>query len=227
MLSVVFFLLFFSHLALFVWTLRLRRAGLPVLILRCLLLALAFDNLVIALGPFLMPSGLYVSLSMLRFWVHAILLPLLLVFVAGVVQGFSNRLRPWLFGIAWALAGLAIAYGYLFDLAPLKLVPADYYPRLVAADGQPPFATIAVNLCVVLAGVWVWRCGRWPWLFLGALQIFVINGAAAGREWGFIFGNIAELVFVVSLLATLIRVLALQDGRSDLGDAGRGLAGKL
>lgn len=219
MLSAIFFLLCLSHVGLFLWTRQLKGAGFPLLFLRCLLLTLAFDNLVVGLGPYLLPSGIYDILSTLRFWGHAILLPLLLVFVASAWCGFTGSGPVWPVRLAWMLAGLAIAYGYFFDLASLSLAPAEYYPRLVATDGQPPYATIIVNLLVVIAGAWVWRRASWPWLFLGALQIFVINGALAGREWGFIAGNAAELLFAVSLLGTLKRVMNLQ-GHSTVGPAG-------
>ncbi|WOX05909.1 hypothetical protein [Microbulbifer pacificus] len=205
MLSFLFVALALSHLSLFVWSWRQPAVGFPSWFLRCLLLALTFDNLVIALGPILVESPSYLLLSTLRFWVHALVLPWLLVFVACVLQGRvkSARVRYWLPPIACLLAAVAVIAGYVFDLASLELVRADYYPRLVASVAQPPFATIAVNLLVVIAGIWLWRTGKWPWLFAGALQIFLLNGVAAGRDWGFCVGNMAELVFVFSLCATL------------------------
>lgn len=205
MLSSIFFTLALCHLGLFLWSLRLPRSGLPLLFLRCLLLALSFDNLVVALGPLLHSSPLYWAMSTLRFWVHAMLLPFLLVFVAGIISPLvkNKGVRMGLSVSAWGIALLAVAYGYVADLASLDLVPADFYPRLVAAEGQPPIATIVVNLFVVIAGLWLWRMAGWPWLFAGALQIFLINGATAGHEWGFIAGNAAELLFTISLLLTL------------------------
>lgn len=205
MLGSVFFVFSLAHLGLLIWSLRQPGAGFPVGFLRCLLLALAFDNLVIALGPLMIELPLYQLMSALRFWVHAILLPLLLVFIAHVLKEHvsGERLRTWLPRLGWALAGIAIGYGYVTDLAVLDLVAADYYPRLVAADAQLPLATIAVNIVVVVAGIWLWRVAQWPWLFLGALQIFLLNGFSAGREWGFVVGNSAELLFVFSLWVTL------------------------
>ncbi|HEY8570424.1 hypothetical protein [Microbulbifer sp.] len=217
-LSLLFFALAISHLGLFVYSLRQQGLGFPIWFLRCLLLALAFDNLVIALGPLLIAWPGYVVLSTLRFWVHALLLPVLLVFVACILceKLKSERVRNWLPRIAWLLAGLAIAFGYIFDLASLELVVADFYPRLVASDAQPPFATIAVNLVVVISGIWLWRKAQWPWLFLGALQIFLLNGLSAGREWGFCVGNIAELLFVFSLWLTMNTQLKPKDIRDRL-----------
>lgn len=221
MLSPIFAALALCHLGLFLWSLRLPPSGFPLLFLRCLVLALAFDNLVVALGPSLHTSAIYWPMSTLRFWVHAMLLPFLLVFVASVLGLYIRRAqtRSWLVGTACILALLAVVYGYLYDLASLELVVADYYPRLVAADSQPPIATILVNLLVVIAGGWLWRRANWPWLFAGALQIFLINGATVGRDWSFIAGNTAELLFVISLFATLraaieARSTALAGGRA-------------
>jgi hypothetical protein len=213
MLSPVFALMALCHFGLFLWSLRLPPSGFPLLFLRCLLVALSFDNLVIALGPLLHASTIYGAMSTLRFWVHAMLLPFLLVFVAGVMSFYIRRvqIRLWLSAVACVLALLAVVYGYLYDLASLELVAADYYPRLVAADSQPPFATIAVNLLAVIAGAWLWRRANWPWLFAGALQIFLVNGATAGRDWSFIAGNTAELLFVISLFASLKAVIRPED----------------
>lgn len=221
MLSFIFLLFALCHLGLFVRTLAftttLTATRFSLIFLRCLLLTLAFDNLVIALGPILLNTDIYLLLSTLRFWGHALLLPFLLVFVAQLMRQFPGCAHPRLDGLAWGLAIVGVVYGYFFDLGSLELVPADFYPRLIAADGQPPFATIVVNLFVVLAGIWMWRKAGWPWLFIGALQIFIVNGMSAGHVQGFVAGNAAEVVFVASLLATLVHASVLRSG----DDAGR------
>ncbi|GAA5525440.1 hypothetical protein Maes01_02010 [Microbulbifer aestuariivivens] len=218
MLAIFFAALSLSHLGLLVWSLRQPSIGLPIWFLRCLLLALALDNMVIALAPLLLESPVYGVMSMMRFWIHAILLPGLLVFAAYLLQRYvaSERIRVWLPRLGWALAIIAITYGYVFELAPLELVVADYYPRMISADSQPPLATIAVNLLVIVAGIWLWRVAQWPWLFAGALQIFLVNGASAGLEWAFIVGNSAELLFALSLLATLAHIQ--KDATSNVDD---------
>ena len=206
MLSYIFLLLALGHVALLLWSLRQSLTGFPVCYLRCLLLAMAFDNLMIAAAPALVGSSTYAELSVLRFWLHGIVLPGLLVFVASILCELlaGARLRRALLWSAWLLSLGAVTYGYLYELASLNLARDEFYPRMVRTDGQIPYATILVNLLVIVAGTWVWKRAGWPWLFLGAAQIFVVNGAAASQEWGFIAGNIAEWVFVFSLLASLV-----------------------
>ena len=206
MLSIVFALLALAQGALLLATWKVRARGFAPIYLRLLLLALALDNAIIALAPALWEAPVYVLMSTLRFWMHALLLPLLLVFVAALLAPSVTRVRAqqlW-FG-AWLLAAAAIMYGYVYDLANLRLVVADVYPRMVGADSQLPLATIVVNLLVLPAGVWLWRRRSWPWLFVGALSIFLVNGASAGSAWGFVAGNCVELMFALSLLATLWR----------------------
>lgn len=212
MLGFMFLLLALGHVALFLWSLRRPLTGFPVWYLRCLLLAMALDNVMIAVAPALVDSSTYAELSVLRFWLHAIVLPGLLVFVASILCEYLTvaGLRRVLLWGAWLLTIAAVTYGYLYELANLNLVRAEFYPRMVSSDGQLPYATILVNLLVIVAGIWVWRRAGWPWLFLGAVQIFVVNGAAAGQEWGFIAGNLAELFFVASLLATLNQAIESQ-----------------
>ena len=206
MLTMVFALLALAQGGLLLASWRIDARGFPLIYLRLLLLALALDNAILALAPALWESHSYVLMSTLRFWMHALLLPLLLVFAATLLAPSVARVKAQqLVFAAWLLAAAAITYGYVFDLANLELVVADVYPRLVATDSQPPFATIFVNMLILPVGVWLWRRRGWPWLFAGALTIFLVNGASAGSEWGFIAGNCVELLFASSLLATLWR----------------------
>lgn len=206
MLNMVFALLALGQGGLLLASWRIDARGFPLIYLRLLLLALALDNLILALAPSMWETQVYALMSGLRFWMHALLLPVLLVFVAMLLApGMASAKAHQLCFVAWILAAAAIIYGYVFDLANLQLVVADVYPRLVAADSRPPFATIFVNLLILPVGVWFWRRRSWPWLLVGALTIFLVNGATAGWEWGFVAGNAVELLFAASLLATLWR----------------------
>lgn len=206
MLTIVFTLLALAHCGLLIISWRIDARGFPLVYIRLLLLALALDNAILALAPAMQGVQIYVLMSALRFWMHALLLPVLLVFVAMIIAaGITRAKARQLCFVAGLLAAAAIIYGYVFDLANLELVVADAYPRLVATDSRPPFATIFVNFLLLPSGIWLWRRRGWPWLFAGAMAIFLVNGASAGREWGFIAGNCVELLFSASLLATLWR----------------------
>ncbi len=93
------------------------------------------------------------------------------------------------------------------DVIGIELVTDTLYghSRLVSADSMPPFATITLNVLLLGIGANLWWRARWPWLFAGSLAIFVVNAATAGQEWSILAGNLAELAFAASWLATLHR----------------------
>ena len=61
------------------------------------------------------------------------------------------------------------------------------------------------NVALLVISALIWRRSGWPWAFAGTLMIFVVNGASAGSDWGIVAGNIAEIGFAASWVATLFR----------------------
>jgi hypothetical protein len=195
------------HLGLFGWSFRDTRNASPgIWFLRILLLSMTYDNLAQGLGGYLAESSLYEPMHRLRYLAHAVFLPGLVLFAqgmlsrAGVALGDhpSVRLGCGLFTF------LAIAWGCYHEVLLLEVVSSEVLgvSKLVSASATPPFATIITNLFVLLMGAVLWRGASWPWMFLGALFIFLINVAATGLEWRFVLGNFAEIVFIFTLLAT-------------------------
>ncbi len=195
------------HICLLAWSLSFQGRASPRLwILRLLLTGMIYDNLVLALGGNAIGSAWYAAATQGRFVLHAALLPLLIPFALSALRACAIPLADKrLFAVCcWLVAATAWWYGFWQDVGQLELVPRTVlgHPRLTSVSGLPPLGTIAVNLSLVPLAFILWRRTGWAPLLLGTLFILLLNGSVGSRPWGFLAGNGAELVFVLSLLLT-------------------------
>lgn len=188
--------------------------ALRIWIIRALLFGTCFDNLVQLLGVWFIQEPWFYTLSHARFAVHALVLPWLTVFAVDVLASWKIDFAqlPIARICAWTLAIAGIVYGLYADVFYKELVTTDILGvyKYVDADSAPPLATIFANLTVMVLGAILWRKTGWKWLFLGACTIFLVNAATAPFVWGFLAGNLAEVLFILSLIVTDQRVSKLQ-----------------
>ncbi len=203
-----FFFVAALHLVMLLASFRLR-AGAPEWLWRLLMCGLIYDNVVIALGSTGVGENWYQAASALRYLMHVIVLPPLVVAALLVARRAG---ADWAQGrTAFLMAGIfvvaAIDVGIVTEIAGLQLVSESLYghERLVSAHASPPLATIATNVVILAIGAAIWRRAGWPTLFGVALAILLVNGATASQEWGILAGNLAELVFAYGWLLTLRR----------------------
>ena len=194
-----------AQLGLLAWSFRFPKPeSLRPWLLRLLLLSMAYDNLVLALGGVGGVSSWYAGATWLRFALHALVLPLLIPFALSAMRvcGAPLARRRSFAVFCWLCVGAAWCYGLGHDLLGLELAPKEVlgHARLASVSAQPPLATIAVNLLFLGLAASVWRRAGWSAAFLGGLFILVVNGAVGARPWGLLAGNGAELAFVFSLL---------------------------
>lgn len=182
------------------------------LFLGALLCGMAYDNLIVASGQWFIEQPWFYTASMVRFYSHVLILPFLSLFTFSILrdQGLAlgqSRLF-WLLCTAVTLA--ALAFGISQELVGLQLVENSQFgvQRMSNAHGSAPVATILTNLFTIGLAAYVWRKSGWKVLFWGSIFIFIVNGAGAGQKWGFIAGNLAEVVFVLSLIFTHLHVSA-------------------
>ena len=109
--------------------------------------------------------------------------------------------------VAMGLAVAGMVYGVATESFNQQFVEQVLFghSRLVSVHALPPAATIVTNLILIGIAIAIWRASGWKWLFLGVLQIFLINALTATQDWSIISGNIAEIVFAASWVATLFR----------------------
>jgi len=195
------------HLALLAWTFRDRDFAAPRLwLLRLLLLGMFYDNLVQGVGNWFIDEAWYAPANLPRFILHASVLPFLTLFGLSVMRsaGVTVASNRGFIAFCWLFTGCALAWGLYHEVVLLELGPKSALgvAKLGSLSSVPPVATILTNILVLPMAAAVWRVAGWPWFFLGGLFIFVLNGATGAQSWGFLVGNFAEVVFIVSLLQT-------------------------
>lgn len=195
------------HLVILVWTFTwAANTDSKIWILRALLFGMFYDNLMQGLGAWFITASWYESASIMRFVFHVSVLPFLTIFTLLILQlgqvNIANKL--WFIGGCWMFALAAVIFGIYYEVYLLELGRTSVLgvEKLTSLSKTPPIATILTNIVVMLMAAALWRHNGWKWLFLGALFIFIVNGATATLAWGFIAGNFAELIFIICLLAT-------------------------
>lgn len=201
-----------AHIALLVWGVRLwprsRSLGLGLLLL--VGAALVYDNLIIAIGRLLGEGALLETLNWPRFLFHALFTPLLLVTAvnqagrAGVGWAGSQVGQA----AAWLTALGLILFGLWHDIVGMTLSPVTYGGtlRYVSEGSGPPIPAIITIIIIIVVGVFIWRPLRWPWMFVGALVMFVGAAIPASRV-GPAVGSGVEIALLAGLLATERRLM--------------------
>lgn len=180
-------------------------ANLPLLIV----LGLVYDNTVLAAGRMIGEGVLLENLSVARFWIHAFVTPLLVVWSWHAVRRAGYR---WARTRAAGIVALLIAAGLMIlelitVLAGLDVEPDLEYGVLSYSNPDasgPPLMVLFVAAALIAAGFLVWRRQRWPWLLVGAV-VMTIGSAIPVPVPSAAVTNAFELVLLVSIIATKAR----------------------
>ena len=197
-----------AEIALLIWVLQLwqQSKSINLLLLAILIIALVYDNGVLAMGAKLSPGALLEQLNRYRYYLHEISVPLLLV--VGVEQ--ANRVGAgWaiplvrsfslLLAILLGLAGITTVMGV--PLQPIAF--AGIFRYVPEGVSSPPFVTIAVSIFVIAIGISIWVRSerRWFGLLLGAIIVFVGNSLPLSTV-GTLPGSTSEFPLCLSLVST-------------------------
>lgn len=174
--------------------------------LAALLCGMTYDNLIVASGYWFIEQPWFSTASMGRFYFHVLSLPFLSLFTYSIIRdcGLTLGQHKAFFLLCLSATLAALTFGISQELVGLELVENSQFGirRMSNAHGSAPVATILTNLFTILLAAYVWHKSGLKILFLGSLFIFIVNGATAGQKWGFIAGNLAEIVFVLSLIVS-------------------------
>lgn len=166
-------------------------------------LGLVYDNAVLGIGRWIEHGSTLEALSLPRFWVHALVTPLLVIVGFGAARSLAGgwaRSRVAHAGFC-LLATALVAWGVVIDIVRLELEEQSdggivSYGNAAAGAPVPAIATILVLLAF---GLWVWRAAVWPWLAVAAGVMFVASGL--GSISG-LLTNVGELTLIAGLVAT-------------------------
>jgi hypothetical protein len=190
-------------------TMRRRQPDWAFTLLILVILALIWDNTVVAIGSTIGEGETLKTLSIPRYVTHALLVPLLIMVAVGFsrrhgVRALAGRTAPAAFGL---LTVALIVAGIHLDIIGLDLQPTHYADTLrytnAASHGAPIPAVITI-LVLIGIGITLLVRARQPWLLAGAVAMFVAAALGALAFW---CGNIGELLLITGLWWTATRTV--------------------
>ncbi|MEH2402714.1 hypothetical protein [Nostoc sp.] len=189
------------------WAIRLwqQSTSLAMIVLPIVLVSISYDNLILSIGSLIGEGELLKTLSMLRFLLHYLVVPLFIVIGVELAHragaSWANRVvRVLSWVIALGLTAIDVATHYI----GLELVSIEFAGILryhVANLSGPLIITIVVNLFLLLIGIGIWFRLKWPWLFLGTL-VSLLGNALPSLTVGTLAGSASDFFMAVSLLLT-------------------------
>ena len=194
------------YIGLLIWAIFLwfRGNSFALGVLFAVLVGLLYDNAVIGYGIFIGESDLLLNMNMLRFLLHAVITPLLILAALDQTKrfGVETAKKRWVQGFFGLMTLVLIGIG-LAEFANIDLVPAYYGGTLRYVDSNvgPPIPSIITIVVIGILGIVIWRKGSWPWLFAGALFMFV-GSAIPPSQVGPAVGSGSEIVLLLSFLFT-------------------------
>lgn len=175
------------------------------------LAALIYDNAIIGLGNAIGEGPILAALSVPRFWLHALVTPLLVIVAWNLMAGAGARWarRRWALIGALVLTAALVAYEIAVGAATLELTAVREYGVLRYTDANtpegPPLMVLVVAVVLLVAGIAVLARIRWPWLLVGTVLMIIGSGVPIPVASGAIT-NAFELILLTSILATVVHL---------------------
>ncbi|MEM7591975.1 MAG: DUF1350 family protein [Cyanobacteria bacterium P01_A01_bin.83] len=202
------FIIAIAELFLIGWSIRLwlQSRSTAMIVLPIIVISLAYDNLLLAGGTLIGEGELLLFLSQIRFLVHYLSLPFLIVVGVELANraGAGWAILPirslaWILASALGIVDIFTRYVGL-DLKPVHFAGVLRYTTLVS---DVPIVSISVTVFVLLIGLgfWIRTKGGWSWLFWGTL-IGLVGNVLPISQFGTLPGSSAELIMVLLLLLT-------------------------
>src|SRR5699024_2414980 len=166
-----------------------------------------------AFGRFIGEGNVLESLSYVRFWLHALFTPTLILFAWSI---YSRTGLPWAKKRFWKVLAHLITIGLILyelfaSVKGLKLEPSWKNGVLTyesAGQSVGPFMVISITIILGIVGLLLVIKFRFFWLFIATL-VMISGGILAIWIKNFPIMNVLEFLFIVSLLWTkqfLIRI---------------------
>ena len=219
MLTTVYLIVSVVHLAFFILSLRLflRNRSIYTALATIVIGGLFYDNFIIGIGSFIGEGSLLKGLNAVRFYVHALATPTMIMFAVATAQRLGigwaqNRNVFALFGI---LTLAMIGLGASVDIFDLSLIPELDNGTLRYVNDHtagPPIPAIVTIIVMTVVGGFIWRKAKWSVLFFGSFLMFVFAGAGASI---LLLSNLGEVFFAGGILWTDYKLGDLQARTDD------------
>ena len=211
--TLLFFGMALAYVALLAWGIalivrrgRVSLADIPLLVI----LGLIYDNTLIASGRFIGEGPLLETLSLGRYWVHALVTPLLVVWAWHACRRSGARWAATRTAATAAaiLAAALVVLEYVTVIAPLQLQPSVEYGVLTYSSADtpsgPPLMVLFVTAALLTAAITVWVKQR-IWVLTGGTALMIIGSAVPIPVESAAVTNIFELILLTSILWTVTK----------------------
>jgi hypothetical protein len=205
----LFFALGFGYLVLLIWALKLSgNDGLFNLsnVLLLVIFGLIYDNVIIAIGSFIGEGLLLENLNYIRYWLHALFTPTLILF-AWSICSWSHL--PWAKKTFWKVLAYLLTTGLILyelftSVRGLNLEPT-WENGILTYDSTghsgSPFMVIIITLVLGIVGIIFFIKFRFYWLIAGIVVMTL--GSILGMWLTYApLMNVWEFVLILSLLLT-------------------------
>jgi hypothetical protein len=174
-------------------------------VLLIVILALFYDNGILAFGKYLGEGDLLRALNQTRYWLHALFTPLLVLFawhtlVNANLQWAKKRIVQWLV-ITYTLSLIIIELVTVvwgISLEPIWKSGVLSYKNVGYGS---PFMIISVSIMLLFTSIIIWWKQKWPWYFVGILFLGITPMIHLFLKTDALH-NISEFLLMVALLAT-------------------------
>lgn len=169
------------------------------------IVGLVYDNLIIALGRFFGEGKLLEGLSFVRFLLHALFTPLLILFAWSIAFKLDlawAKKKFWKIVFSILTIGL-ILYELFTSVIGLKLRAKRENGVLTyeSIESVSPVMVILVTLVLVIMGIILIKNFHFPGLLIGTI-IMTLGSVLAIWISNFPIMNVLEFLLVLSLLLT-------------------------
>ncbi|MBN8252707.1 hypothetical protein [Priestia flexa] len=209
MIDTILYLLFtIFYVALFLFSIKLikkKALSFYMLSFPLVIIGLIYDNLIIFIGSFIGEGNTLFALSLLRFWLHALFTPTLILFGYGVAKhaniSWANKpIVKVLFLISTAiLISYEVVKTISHDVAAISEYGIIRY-GIVETSG-PPIMVIVVALILLFIGISIFKHMNWSIMMIG-VAVMIVGSAIPFSLPSTAVINLFEVIFMLSLALT-------------------------
>ena len=205
----IYFLIIISYIILFFITSYFSK-GQPFIhydnVLLLVILALLYDNGMLAIGKYIGEGDLLKNLNEFRYWLHGFITPLLILFAWNTLRKaditFSKKATS---NLVINIITLIIIFIELFTLLDHSGLEPKWTHGILSYEMTKPFdipiMIFAVMFSLLITSIIVWWKQKWPWYFIGVIAMALAPLLERFLETGTAH-NISELILMFFLVAT-------------------------